>query len=130
MADHTGSTSVDAPPQALFDYLSEVGNLPKYFARMTSAEMGDGEQVRTSATMPNGETVEGDAWFRVDQSAQRIEWGSEGHNDYHGHLDVTGEGSTSTVEVHISTERVANGEVDAAINETLANIKRLVESGE
>lgn len=130
MADHTGSTSVDAPPQALFHYLSDVGNLPKYFARMTSAEMGDGEQVRTSATMPHGGTVEGEAWFRVDESSQRIEWGCEGENDYHGHLDVTGEGSSSNLEVHISTQRIANGEVDAGITETLATIKRLVESGE
>lgn len=78
MAEFTGTTAVSVPPQALFDYLSEVRNLPRYFAWMTAAEPGDGAAVRTTATMPDGTEVHGDAWFRVDQNAQRIEWGSEG----------------------------------------------------
>lgn len=130
MAEHTGSTQVDASADALFDYLSEVGNLPGYFARMRTAERGEGEEVRTSAEVPGGQVVEGTAWFRVDQDAQRIEWGSEGPNDYHGHLDVDGEGASSTVEVHISTDRADDGaEVDQGIAETLASIKRVVEQG-
>jgi len=59
----------------LFDYLSDVGNLPRYFSRMTSAQPGQGEEVRTTAKMPDGTEAQGDAWFRVDQSAQRIAWG-------------------------------------------------------
>lgn len=127
MTDHTGSSRVDAPADALFEYLSDVGNLPDYFSRMRSAERGEGEEVHTVAEGPGGQTVEGDAWFRVDRDAKRIEWGSEGPNDYHGHLDVTEEGRSARVEVHISTARATSGEVDRGIEETLASIRRLVE---
>lgn len=119
--------SVDAPANALFSYLSDIGNLPKYFSRMTSAEPAGEEAVRTTATELDGRTVEGEAWFRVNQNARRIEWGSEGPNDYHGWLEVQGDSERSTVAVHLSTQRVANGEVDQGIEETLQKIKRLVE---
>ncbi len=45
---------------------------------MTCAEPGQGEQVRTTAAMPDGTEVKGDACFRVDRSAQRIQWGVAG----------------------------------------------------
>src|SRR5947209_13653167 len=130
MGDFTESTTVDADAQSLFDYLSDVGNLPDYFSRMTSAEPGDGEEVHTTAQMPDGSEVEGDAWFRVDNDAQRIDWGSEGPNDYHGYLEVTASGTISTVEVHLQTTRVEDGdaEVEDGLRETLANIKEQVES--
>lgn len=127
MAEHEGTETVDAQPDALFDYLSDVSHLPAYFSRMTEASAGEGEEVHTAARMPNGEEVRGDAWFHVDDSARCIEWGSEGPNDYHGWLQVAEAPGGSAVEVHISTERVANGEVDRGIAETLANIKRIVE---
>ncbi len=130
MGDFTGTTTVDVAPDALFDYLSDIGNLPDYFTRMTSATRGDGEEIHTTASLPDGREVEGDAWFRVDNAAQRIEWGSEGPNDYHGHVDVTPSGDGSQVEVHLHTTRVEDGDsqVDDGIRETLANIKRQAEA--
>lgn len=129
MGDFTDSTTVDVPPQALFDYLSEVKNLPKYFARMTSARPGDGEEVHTTARMPDGTEVEGDAWFRVSDSSQRIEWGSEGASDYHGSLDVNAAGDGSEVVVHLHTTRVPDGDeqVMGGVRETLASIKEQAE---
>jgi uncharacterized membrane protein len=101
MADFTGTTTVDAPQKALFAFLSDVSNLPRYFARMTSATPGSGEEVHTTAQMPDGTTVEGSAWFRVDDSAQHIEWGSESASEYHGAVDVRAQGdNASEVEVH------------------------------
>lgn len=129
MGDFTDSTTVDVPPQALFAYLSEVKNLPKYFARMTSARPGDGEEVHTTARMPDGTEVEGDAWFRVSDSSQRIEWGSEGASDYHGSLDVNAAGDGSEVVVHLHTTRVPDGDeqVMGGVRETLASIKEQAE---
>jgi uncharacterized membrane protein len=127
VAEHTRSASVDAPADQLFDYLSDVENLPRYFDSMTSAEPAGGDAVRTTANV-DGQKVEGEAWFRVDDGARRIEWGSEGPNDYSGWLSVAnGDGGGSTVEVHVSTERAANGDVDEGLEQTLDNIKRLVE---
>lgn len=129
MGDYSGSTSVSASETDLFDYLSDVGNLPKYFARMTSAAPGDGEEVKTTAKMPDGAEVQGNAWFRVDPSAKHIEWGSEGPSDYRGLLDVTADGGGCTVTVSLHTTRGEGAEVEDGIQETLANIKRLVEQG-
>lgn len=130
MADFTGTTTVSVPTTALFGYLSDVANLPKYFSRMTSAQPGQGEEVRTTAKMPDGTEVQGDAWFRVDEQAQRIEWGSEGPSEYSGYLDVRPSGDGSEVEVHLHTTRVEPGdsEVQAGVEETLANIRSQAES--
>lgn len=129
MADFTESTKVDLPAPTLFEYLSDVANLPEYFSRLTSARPGDGEEVHTTARMPDGTEVAGDAWFRVDDSSQRIEWGSEGPNVYSGYLDVTPAGEASEVEVHIHTSRVQDQDQQIldGIRETLATIKQQVE---
>lgn len=136
MADFTGTTTVSVPTTALFDYLSDIGNLPKYFARMTSARPGQGEEVKTTAKMPDGTEVQGDAWFRVDQAAQRIEWGSEGPSEYSGSLDVRpaddGNADSSQVQVQLHTTRVQPGDqqVQDGVQETLANIKTQAETGQ
>jgi uncharacterized membrane protein len=129
MGEFTGTTAVSVPAATLFGYLSDVGNLPRYFARMTSAQPGEGEEVHTTAEMPDGTEVEGDAWFRVDESAHRIEWGSEGPNDYSGHLEVREAGEGSEVEVGLHTTRVPDGDdqVQDGIAETLARIKEQAE---
>ena len=131
MADFESTTTVDAPPQALFDYLSDVGNLPAYFSRLTSARRGDGDEVKTTATLPDGREVEGDATFTVDDAAKTLEWGSEGPSSYGGRLEVTADGDGSTLTVHLHTTRVEAGDaqVQQGIDETVANVKRLVEGG-
>ena len=95
---------------------------------MTSAEPAGGDAVRVTADL-NGTTEKGEAWFRVDRERRHLEWGSEGPNDYHGYLDVTGDGGTSSVTVFLHTERHDSSEIDQGIAETLATIKRLVETG-
>jgi len=131
MADFTGTTQVSVSTDALFDYLSEVGNLPKYFSRMTSARPGEGAEVSTTAKMPDGTEVQGDAWFRVDKTAQRIDWGSQSQSAYSGYLDVTPSGDGSRVKVQLHTTRVDEGdrEVQDGVTETLDNIKQQAESG-
>lgn len=129
MADFTSTTTVDASPDDLFAFLSDVGNLPRYFARMTSAEPGEGNEVRTSAQLPDGSHVEGTAWFEVDTGQQHIAWGSEGSHDYHGYLDVRPAEHGATVEVHIHTTRVDAGDhqVQQGVDQTVDTIKSLVE---
>jgi uncharacterized membrane protein len=127
MADYQSSTTVSAPPDALFTYLSDVENLPGYFARMKEAHRTTGDEVHTEAVMPDGQTVEGEAWFRIDDSTQRISWGSEGENDYSGYLDVSPADDGSRVEVHIHSPHVASDQVQQGVDQTLATIKDKVE---
>ena len=129
MADFSSTTTVDASPDDLFAFLSDVGNLPRYFARMKTAERAEGNAVKTSAELPDGSHVEGEAWFEVDADAQHLAWGSEGPNDYRGDLDVRPHEQGSTVEVHLHTTRVEPGdhEVQNGLDTTLDTIKTLVE---
>lgn len=131
MADFSGSVQVAAAPRHVFDQLSDVSALPRYFARMTSATPGDGEEVRTTARMPDGTEVQGDAWFRVSDADLTLEWGSEGPSDYHGRLQVSSAGEGSQVQVSLHTTRVQDDdrEVQDGIDETLASIRTFVEPG-
>jgi hypothetical protein len=128
MGDYSGSTEVEASAGRLFGYLSQIGNLPRYFTAMTSAEPAGQDAVRVVADL-NGTTREAEAWFRVDRERRHLEWGSEGPDGYHGSLDVAGDERTSSVTVFLHTERHDSGEIDRGIAETLAEVKRLVEAG-
>jgi len=125
MADDRASTTLSAAAQRVLDYLSDINNLPAYFDRMTSATLGDGETVQTTATMPDGTETAGEAWFHVDSAAKALSWGSEGPNDYHGQLEVADDGDTST----LSTERTEIDRIQQGLEQTLTNISRLTHSG-
>src|SRR3954454_10473019 len=95
MEDYERSTTVDARADDLFEYLSKVENLPRYFDRMTSARNLPGDEVEVEAKVEpgdagsssdvNGErTVGGDAWFWIDADHRTLTWGSEVPHDYHG----------------------------------------------
>ncbi len=85
--------------------------------------------MRTTATWPDGSHVEGEAWFRVDRDAIGLSWGSGGPNDYHGHLDVTGDDTRSTVTVTLSTARTETEQIQQGLEETLANLGWLFPTG-
>jgi uncharacterized membrane protein len=126
MADYEARTELGADADEVFHYLSDVANLPRYFTRMTSAEPGDGEEVHVTADLGD-RTVEGEAWFRIDNDAHTLAWGSEGDNNYHGQLQVSEHGLASSVSVTLSTDRVAEPQIQDGLEQTLANIKKLLE---
>lgn len=126
MADYRSDTTVAADAGAVFDFLSDVRNLPRYFERMTSAVPGDGDEVEVSADLGDRQVV-GQAWFRVDRDAQKLEWGSEGPNDYHGSLAVTAMDDGTHVVVTLSTARVAGPEIQQGLDDTMSTVARLSE---
>lgn len=126
MANYQARTELVAPARQVFDYLSDVGSLPDYFDRMTSARPTDGAAVQTTAKLPDGTEVEGEAWFRVDADAMALSWGSEGPNDYHGHLEVSGDDDGSIVTVTLNTVRAETEQIQRGLEETVANISRRI----
>jgi uncharacterized membrane protein len=126
MGDYQRSAKVKASPDSLVNYLSDIRNLPKYFSHMTSAEKAGPDEVHTTANV-HGKETGGKAEFHVDKAAKRIRWSSEGPNDYHGELEVTGEGNSSQVAVKLHTTRKEGQEIERGLQETVDNIVRLVE---
>jgi len=128
MGDYEQSRNVNAPAQTLFDYLADVRNMPRYFSSMTSAEPAEGEAVQVTAVV-DGKEREGEAWLKVDRDRMHLDWGSEGPNNYHGRLDVTGDDAASRVSVALHTDNVEDQRIDQGLSETLDEVQRLVESG-
>lgn len=139
MGSYESSTTVTAAPDELFAYLSDVHNLPEYFASMKSAEpagaaegsgggsVPPGAEAVHSVAVVNGQRAEGEAWFQRDVDGRTIRWGSEGPNDYHGELTVDGSGETSRVTVTLHTENAEGAQIQEGLETTLATIKEKVE---
>jgi ribosome-associated toxin RatA of RatAB toxin-antitoxin module len=126
MPDYERSAQVKASADALFDYLSDIRNLPKYFSSMTSAKSAGPDEVKVTAKV-HGKEEEGKAKFQVDKAAKKLKWSSEGPNDYHGELEVTEHGNSSKVAVKLHTERAEKEEIERGLQKTVDNIVRLVE---
>lgn len=139
MGDYEGSTTVGAPVDDLFEFLSKVDNLPRYMDRMTHARSLPGDAVAVEARVEPGDagagegedgarTVGGEGWFRIDADRRSLSWGSEGPNDYRGELDVVADGDGSRVTVRIHTERDDAPGIRSGLDGTLATIRRLAET--
>jgi len=136
MGTYESTTTVTASPDELFSYLSDVHNLPDYFAAMKSAEPagaaeGDapaGAEAVHSVAEVDGQRREGEAWFRRDADARSLSWGSEGPNRYGGELRVDDDGGSSRVTVRLHTEHAEGERIQEGLEETLANIKKKVEA--
>ena len=153
MAQHEyeQSQAIGAPPEEVFAWLSEVGNLTKYLPPVVdssvegpSAEGVPGRRIRTTLEYPGegGGTFDAVGYFAVDERERRMEWGAEAGRDYSGWLTVGnhGEGGSEVV-VHLSFgERSAGPEIREqspegqdplaeGVSATLESIRRQVEEG-
>jgi uncharacterized protein YndB with AHSA1/START domain len=121
MTTYTHTAEADVPANALFGFLSDPRNLPKYFPQMTTAEPEGGETVHVEAEV-HGHRVSGEAWVRPDESARTLEWGAEGPDDYHGELRVDEVApGRSRITVSLHSVRDADGdEVQQGLEHTVA----------
>lgn len=129
MGDYEQTTTVHAPADRLFDYLSDVSNLPHYFHAITEADRTGPEEVHVHAETGT-ESHDGEAWFKVDDNQRTLAWGSEGDSDYHGDLSierVDDESSSITIALH--TERVDAAGLEKGLRDTLEQIRAQVEHG-
>ncbi len=127
MPEYEESGSVDASPDAVFDYLSDVGNLTDYIPHMVLARE-EGQRLRVAAEV-QGRHEEGAAWFRPDADLRRIDWGGQDTAGYRGWLEVTAAGRGSAVRIHLSTDQVSDAkEIQGSLSQALANIRNQVES--
>jgi uncharacterized protein YndB with AHSA1/START domain len=149
--EYEQSRTIDAPPEEVFAWLSDVGNLPKYLPPVMdssvegpSAEGVPGQRIRTKLEYlgEGGGTFDAEGYLAVDERERKMEWGAEEGRDYSGWLTVAdrGEGGSEVV-VHLSFgERSAGPEIEErshegrdplaeGISATLESIRRQVEEG-
>ena len=149
--EYEQSQAVDAPPDEVFAWLSDVDNLPEYLPPVVdssvqgpSSQGVPGQRIRTTLEYPGGEggTFEAEGYLAVDERERRMEWGAEAGRDYSGWLTVANRGeSGSEVVVHLSfRERSVEPEIQERVPEsrdplaegisaTLESIRRQIEEG-
>lgn len=133
MSEFVESIRVSVGPRLLFDYLSDVENLPQYMPRLSRAvPVGDEGAVEVTATpkLPDGRhvQVEGTAWTRVDEVGRTFSWGSiGGRNNYRGTFDIDPDEDGSQLTVRLISERADGDAVRVGLRDTLASIKNHIE---
>ena len=128
MSEYEHSQTIQAPADRVFDFVSDLNNLPKYLPTVHKAMPQPGERVRLQGEA-NGHAYDSDGSFRVNKAQRRLEWGSDGEHHYTGWLQVTEDGrDSSEVTVHLSfaprpdqQQKLAQstGSADTAIQEGL-----------
>jgi len=140
--EYEDSLVVEASPEAVFEFVSDIRNMPQYLPTTHHASSQGVERVRVQGEAA-GRAYDSDGWLRLDRSEWRMEWGSDGENLYTGWMEVD-EGTdpeSCLVTVHLSfqpkpglNERLAEqggGDRDLAIQRgleaSLQSIKNICE---
>jgi uncharacterized protein YndB with AHSA1/START domain len=148
--EYEQSQPIDAPPEEVFAWLSDVGNLPKYLPPVVdssvegaSAEGVPGQRIRTTLKYPGegGGTFDAEGYLSVNEKERRMEWGAEKERDYSGWLTVANHGERASEVVHLSFgERSVESEIQErspegsdplaeGISATLESIRRQIDEG-
>ena len=101
MPDYEHSLTVEASPETVFAFVSEITNLPKYLPTTHQAEAQPGGRVRVQGEA-GGHPYDSDGYFRLDKPNLRMEWGSDGENRYLGWLEIDGAADECEVTVHLT----------------------------
>jgi uncharacterized protein YndB with AHSA1/START domain len=146
MAHHEAWTTVDVAPNILFEYLSDLDNLPEYLPRLSDVHRAEPrpaeaqgmearrpnqpvhEEVEVTAEVPSGREIHNDAWIETVAENRTLRWGAPGEHDYHGELQVefVADG-TSRLTVRIDTAHATGQDIDNALEKALDGIKASLE---
>ncbi len=97
MADYGDRIDVTGSADAVFAFISNISNLPQYLPTVHGAHAHGADRVEVDG-MANGHQYASAGWFKVDQDARSMSWGSDGQNDYAGRMTVTGDAHAAQVE--------------------------------
>jgi hypothetical protein len=139
MAEYERSRHIEAAPQDVFAFVSEIGNLATYVPTVTAAERQEDGRVRIHGTI-HGHDFADDGWFHVEEGRRRVEWGSE-EREYAGWLTVAGDNGGTQVVAHLSlapyvtpsgapvsgTAAADAGAIDASLEASLDSLRNLME---
>jgi uncharacterized membrane protein len=139
MSEYQRTMVIEAQADDVFDFVSDIKNLPSYLPTVRSATLQSGDRIRVQGEA-GGKRYDDDGYFRIDKEARRLEWGSDGENQYSGWMQVeegVEEVFTSRVSVHLSYEpspemvrqfERQGGTRDDVINEGIDNALRSIKN--
>jgi hypothetical protein len=128
MAEYEQTGTITAEPDALFEYLADVGHLPEYLPVITDAHQSGPEAAEVTTDI-HGTEQHAQGWLRVDGLDRRMEWGTPG-SGYHGWLQVEPDdtGTRSIVTIHVTQSH--DSDADDDLIEALDNIRQIADAGE
>lgn len=138
MSEYEKSSTIQASPEAVFDFVTNVANLPRFMPTTERAQAIGDEHVRVEG-MAKGHAYSADGSFHADPSTRRLEWkADEGYYDGWLQVNPVGDGNTSEVTVHIALQGYAPGtspqqrpsdeQIERGLTNALEAIKASVET--
>lgn len=104
MSDFERTLTVKADVNAVYQFLSDVNNMPKYLPTLQHADKPQGDKVHVTGDV-HGQHYDSHGYFHADPASHRLEWGSEGDHHYSGWMtlkpgDATGDLTEITMHLH------------------------------
>lgn len=149
MKEYEQTQNVDASPDEVFAWVSNVNNLPKYLPPIKEADTAGSsrredaeQQVWLKGEIPDQGEFENEGYLNVDQASRRMEWGAEVYRDYSGELEVAENGnggSAVTVRLWFGEQSV-EGQIqeqssqdrdplEESLERTLESVRQQIEEG-
>jgi uncharacterized membrane protein len=120
MSVYQHSIDVDAPAELVFEFVSDVKNLPQIIPWVREATSADSDRV-----VLHGKGIRAEAHLHLDPDERMMHWDSEPSGSYHGELSVTREESRSKVNACLIVEHGSH--VDQGMRDALQQIKNACE---
>lgn len=135
MGEYESAMTMQAAPQDVFDFVADIGNMPKYMPTTKSAQSQGEDRVRVQGEA-NHHAYDSDGYLRRNADNTRLDWGAdEGY--YSGWMQVEPQGSGSKVTVHISLrgkppgasdgDAPPPGQIQEGLDKALQSIQNYVE---
>ena len=100
MSHYSSELKVAADPDQVFDYVKKPENMPKYLPTVHGAHDEGAGRVAVDGEAA-GHAYHSDGWFKIDDAARTMSWGSDGENEYSGSLTVRAHEDHSHLEVRL-----------------------------
>ena len=102
MVEYERSRRIEGTEREVFDFISNLRNMPNYVPTINSAEVVAADRIRMRG-INHGVAFEDDGWIHIDSDHHRIEWGND-ERTYGGWLKVSGNNGSSQLVAHLSLE--------------------------
>ena len=99
--DFESSRSIQAAPDEVFAFVSDVENLPSFVPTARAAQAAGAGRAHVEGEAL-GRTYDSEGYFRADPARRRMDWGVDVHEGYSGWLEVAERDPGSQVTIHLS----------------------------